>query len=79
MKKLKNIFRMCFPVGSEGKESFYNAGDPGLILWSRRSPGEAFSSILTWRIPWTKSLAGYSPWGHKESDKTGDEHFSLSE
>ena len=27
------------------------------------------SSILAWRIPWTeKSLVGYSPWGHKESD-----------
>ena len=24
------------------------------------------SNILAWRIPWT----GYSPWGHKESDKT---------
>ena len=24
------------------------------------------SSILAWRIP--RSLAGYSPWGHKESD-----------
>ena len=23
-------------------------------------------SILSWRIPWTRSLAGYSPWGHKE-------------
>ena len=30
------------------------------------------SSILAWRIPWTeeRSLAGYSPWGHKESDMT---------
>ena len=27
-------------------------------------------SILSWRIPWTVSLAGYSPWGHKESDTT---------
>ena len=27
------------------------------------------SSIPAWRIPWT-SLEGYSPWGHKESDKT---------
>ena len=29
------------------------------------------SSILAWRIPWThgqRSLVGYSPWGHKESD-----------
>ena len=28
------------------------------------------SSILAWRIPWTESLAGYSSWGHKESDVT---------
>ena len=28
------------------------------------------SSILTWRIPWTESLVGYSPWGHKKSDTT---------
>ena len=30
------------------------------------------SNILAWRIPWTVdsvySLAGYSPWGHKELD-----------
>ena len=29
-----------------------------------------YSSILAWRIPWTKSLAGHSPWCHKESDIT---------
>ena len=28
---------------------------------------ETHSSILAWRIPW-RSLAGYSPWGHKEMD-----------
>ena len=28
------------------------------------------SSILAWKIPWRKSLVGYSPWGHKESDTT---------
>ena len=26
------------------------------------------SSILAWKIPWTRSLLGYSPWGRKESD-----------
>ena len=32
------------------------------------------SSILAWEIPWTEeSQAGYSPWGHKESD-CGTEH-----
>ena len=28
------------------------------------------SSILAWRIPWTESLLGYSPWGSSESDTT---------
>ena len=28
------------------------------------------SSILAWKTPWMWSLAGYSPWGHKESDMT---------
>ena len=27
------------------------------------------SSILAWKIPWTRE-PGYSPWGHKESDTT---------
>ena len=26
------------------------------------------SSTVAWRIPWKRSLAGYSPWGHRESD-----------
>ena len=25
-------------------------------------------SILAWKIPWQRSLAGYSPWDHKELD-----------
>ena len=32
---------MGFPGGSDGKESAWSAGDPGLILGSGRSPGEA--------------------------------------
>ena len=28
------------------------------------------SSILAWRIPWTKELASYSPWDRKEPDAT---------
>ena len=27
-------------------------------------------NILAWRIPWQRSLAGHSPWGHKELDTT---------
>ena len=31
---------MGFPGGSDGKESAYNAGDPGLMLGSGRASGE---------------------------------------
>ena len=31
---------------------------------------EIHSSILAWKIPWTESLVGYSPWDHKELDMT---------
>ena len=33
------------------------------------------SSTLAWKIPWTRSLVGYSPWGRKESDTTERLHF----
>ena len=38
----------------------------------------AHSSILTWRIPWTEDLAGYSPWACKESDMSGKLTLSHS-
>ena len=28
------------------------------------------SNVPAWNTPWTKSLLGYSPWGHKELDTT---------
>ena len=31
------------------------------------------SSILAWRIPWTESLAGYSPWGHKSETRLSNQ------
>ena len=27
---------------------------------------ETHSIILSWEIPWTECLMGYSPWDHKE-------------
>ena len=36
------------------------------------------SSIFAWRTPWTEDPSGlYSPWGHKESEKTEQLTFSL--
>ena len=66
-----------FPGGSDGKESAYNEGGPGLI-----------PEKMPWRMEWLptpvflpgefhgqKSLAG-SLWGHQESDMT--EQLTLS-
>ena len=47
------------PCGSTGKESACNVGDLGSIPGLGRSTGEGkaiHSSILAWRIPWTKSM-----------------------
>ena len=47
---------MGFPDNSVGKESAWNAGDPGSIpgLEDPLEKGKAtHSSILAWRIPWT--------------------------
>ena len=44
------------PGGSDGKESACNAGDPGLIPGSGRSPREGNGipfQFLTWKIPLT--------------------------
>ena len=60
-----------FPGGSDGKESAYSAGDLGFDPWVRK---------LLWRgewlptpVFWPEEFHGqrsYSPWGHKESDRT---------
>ena len=41
---------MSFPDSSVSKESFCNAGDPGLILGSGRSPGEGigYPILYSW-------------------------------
>ena len=36
------------------------------------------SSTLAWKIPWTESLVGCSPWGRWESDTTEWLHFQFS-
>ena len=30
----------------------------------------AHSNIVAWRMAWTEEPGSYSPWGHRESDKT---------
>ena len=63
-----------FPCGSAGKESAFNAGDLGLIPGLGRSPGGRHGNPLQYsgleNPHGQRSLAGYSPWGRKESDMT---------
>ena len=50
-----------------------NVGDAGLMPGSGRSLEKEMathSSILTWDSHGQRSLAGYSLWGHTESDTT---------
>ena len=63
-----------FPGGSDSKESAYNVGDLGSTPGLGRSLGGGHENPLQYsRLEnphGQKSLEGYSPWGHKESDKT---------
>ena len=74
--KRKNFFLIFilywsgFPGGSDGKESASNAGNPGSIPGSGRSPGKGngYSSIVVEELHGERSLEGYSPRGRKEAD-----------
>ena len=63
-----------FPGGLDGKESSSNAGDLGSIAGLGKSPGGGYGNSLQYsfleNLHGQRSLAGYSPWGHKESDMT---------
>ena len=67
-----STYLMGFLGSSDGKESAFNAGDPGLNPGSGRFPGEGNGnhySILAWRITWTEEPGGL-PWSCKELDMT---------
>ena len=71
-----------FP-GKDGKESACNAGDLGSIPGSGRSSGrrtwQPTPVFLPGEFHGQRSLVGYSPWGHKESNMTEQLtcHFSA--
>ena len=63
-----------FPGGSEGKESTCSMGDLALIPGLGRSPGGGHGNLFQYSYLKNsygqRSLAGFSPWGCKESDMT---------
>ena len=68
-----HILAKGFPDSSVSKESACNAGDPGSIPGSGRSPGEGIGYPLQYS---GLENSMDSPWGHKELDMT--EQLSLS-
>ena len=58
-----------------------NAGDPGSIPGSGRSPGEGNGNPLQYSLPGAshgqRSLVGHSAWGCKELDATERLHFDF--
>ena len=72
--KTIGYIHMGFPSGSDDKESAYSVGDLGLIPELGRSPGGGHGNPLQYSClenpHGQRSLVGYSPWGHKESDTT---------
>ena len=65
-----------FQSGSDSKESTCNAGDLGLTLGSRRSPGGGNGHPVQYSCLEYSTDRGYSPWSRKESDTT--EWLTLS-
>ena len=75
-------YYMGFPSGLAGKEPACNARDPHSIPGLGRSPREGKgnplrSVFLPGEFHGQRSLAGYSPWGRKESDTTDRLTLSL--
>ena len=65
---------MGFPSNSDGKESVCNAGNPGSIPGSGRSPGESNGYPLLYSC---LENSMDRPWGCKESDMTeGLTHYT---
>ena len=78
-----NLWWPDFPGGSDGNSICLQCGRPGFdpcvekILWRRKwQPTPVF---LPGKYHGQRSLAGYSPWDHKESDMTEQLHFMIAQ
>ena len=69
-----------FPGGSEGKSICLQCRRPGFKPWVGKIPWrrkwQPIPVFLPGKFHGRRSLAGYSPWGRKESDTTGRLHFT---
>ena len=70
---------LCFPSGSDNKESNFSAAELGLIPGSERSPGDRNGYPLQYPYLENSMHRGYSAWCGKELDLTERLTFILTE
>ena len=72
------LYLKHFPGGLEGNAPACNAGDlgsiPGLGRFPRRRKWQPTPVLLPGKSHGWRSMVGYSPWGHRESDTTEQRH-----
>ena len=70
-----------FPGGSDGKSIRLQRGRPKFNPWDGKMPwrrkGQPTLVFLPGKSHGQRSLAGWSPWGHKELDMTEQLHFHF--
>jgi len=70
---------MLFPGGSDGKETILHCRRLRFDLWVKKIPWrkkwQPTPVFLSGKSHGRRSLVGFSPWGHKESDMTEQLHF----
>ena len=78
------LYILDFPGGSDGKKHLPTMRETRVQSLSQEdSPGEGNGSPLQYsclenHMDGWRSLVGYSPWGHKESDTTEQLNFHFS-
>ena len=74
--KLYELEMLISCGASDSKDSVWNAGYLGSIPGLGRSPGGGHGNPLQYscleNLHGQRSLVGYSPWGHKESETLSD-------
>ena len=78
--KLVSSSHKDFPGASDCKSICLQCGRPGFDLWVGKIPcrrkWQSTPELLPGKSHGQRSLVGYSPWGHKESDMTEQLHFT---
>ena len=64
------LYGRAFSGGSDGKESAFNAEDKGFDPWVGKIPWRPTPVVLPGEFHGRRSLPGYIPCGHRESDMT---------